>query len=530
VLPVASARIGEERPEDLIERFTRDAASKYVWAVMALVAAGGLAFAVLRGGAALDDERASSQARAVGYVQEELDPRLQGLDLAGPITGQPAASLKATVERTILADDRLSRLRIWSTDGRLLFSTDQADTLGSDAGLNDELLAESSGGSVITRSNISDTGGQNDPERSLLRTYVPLRASAIAEIDQTDEGTLAAVRTEWIYYEILAGAMLLLFLVLTGLSLREPIEPINVGVPFAASSIPSGFSLIDDDRLHAVHEVYRLASERVGRLKEKLEESEAARRRLEGDIQRALSKAAGTARPAVPTVMGPPAAVVRTEPTIVQVPESEVVKAPLGETWAAAPAGPLARASRDQKPLPPTVRKAKRAAERPKRTVKRQKSARQQERERQHERERQWELKRQQKLEQKRERESEPVQPAAAQPPIHVPEAGPAEAPAPPPPPKRSVAAMAATPAPTKPRPAGVGTEAADAKAHEAALETFIRLTESDRQPHETDSVDQGAVRAALARTAARKKPGGERLQPPESPPEESPGGPPKPE
>jgi hypothetical protein len=87
---------------------------------------------------------------------------------------------------------------------------------------------------------------------------------------------------------------------------------------------------------------------------------------------------------------------------------------------------------------------------------------------------------------------------------------------------------MAATPAPTTRRPSGVGTEAADAKAHEAALETFIRLTESDRQPHETGSVDQGAVRAALARTAARKKPGGERLQPHDGPPEESPGGPPK--
>jgi hypothetical protein len=65
-----------------------------------------------------------------------------------------------------------------------------------------------------------------------------------------------------------------------------------------------------------------------------------------------------------------------------------------------------------------------------------------------------------------------------------------------------------------------------DATAHAAALETFIRLTESDRQPHDTTTVDQGAVRAALARTAARKKPGGERLQLPDSH-EESLGGPP---
>ena len=83
------------------------------------------------------------------------------------------------------------------------------------------------------------------------------------------------------------------------------------------------------------------------------------------------------------------------------------------------------------------------------------------------------------------------------------------------------VAARAPTPAPSSPARQG-----GDAAAHAAALETFIRLTESDRQHHDTTTVDQGAVRAALARTAARKKPGGERLQLPESH-EESPGGPP---
>jgi len=74
--------------------------------------------------------------------------------------------------------------------------------------------------------------------------------------------------------------------------------------------------------------------------------------------------------------------------------------------------------------------------------------------------------------------------------------------------------------------PSSPAPQVDEATAHAAALETFIRLTESDRRPHDTTTVDQGAVRAALARTAARKKPGGERLQLPESH-EETPGGPP---
>ena len=481
-----------------IGRFTRDTASKYVWAVLAFLAAVGLAFAIINGGSALDDERANAQERAVRYVQDALNPRVAGIDLSDPITGQTASALDAAVERTILADQRLSRVRIWADDGRVLFSTDRSDTPGSNAGLNDELLRRASNDGVLTRTDVSDTGGAMDPERTLLRTYVPMRASAVAEIDQTDEGTLAAVRAEWRYYQLLAGAMLLLFLVMTGLSLREPIEPINVGVPFAASSIPAGYSLIDEDRLHAVHEVYRLASERVQRMQIKLEESEGARRRLEGDIQRVLSNAGTVPRSDTTPPVAPPAPA--PAPPVVRVPESDVVAKPLGDAWAASPAGPLARASRDQKPPPTTARTPRPVAAKQRRAAAKRP---------------------------KPKATKEPVVVPESTTPPAAPDPAPPPAAAPAPAPERPVPAMAATSSPPAAPRTSVDREVDDAKAHEDALEMFIRLTESDRQPHDTTPVDQGAVRAALARTAARKKPGGERLQPHDEPSGESPGGPP---
>jgi len=480
-----------------VERFTRDGASKYVWAALALVALIGLAYAITAGRRAVDDERATSQERAVRYVEQVLAPRIQGHDLGAPIQG-----LDAAVRRSILSDTRVSRVRVWSADGTLLFSTDGSDRPGSNAGLNDPLLRVAEREGAITRSDFSDSGGVDDPERSLLRTYLPLGITAVAEVDQTDAGTVGPVRTEWLSFQILAGGMLLLFLIMIGLSLREPIEPINVGVPFADSSIPAGFSLIDDDRLHAVHEVYRLASERVARLQEKLDESEEARRKLEGEIQQVLSKAGASApRPAAvsaPPAVEPPArtpAPPAPEPTVVQVPDSDVVvTSPHGGAWAAAPAGPLARAARDQKTVPVTSRKKKPAAINPRRAPK--------------------EL-------------SEKPQP-------ETPAAPPPEAakPRPAPEPERKAAvvpAPAVKPAPVAaraPAPSSPAPQVDEATAHAAALETFIRLTESDRRPHDTTTVDQGAVRAALARTAARKKPGGERLQLPDTH-EESPGGPP---
>ena len=325
----------------LIDRFTRDGVSKVVWAGLMLGAIAGLAFAMIHGDAVVARERAAAQARAVAYVDQVLDPRVDAS--SSPVTGSDATSLQAALERDVLGDVRVERVRVWSSDGTLLFSTEEADRVGSNAGLNDQLLDRVASGNTVTRSNVSDTGGATDPERSLLRTYVPLGSSIVAEVDQTDAGTVAIARTEWRYYQLLAGGLVLLFLVITALALRDPIEPINAGVPFAGSSIPAGYSLIDDERLHAVNEVYRLSNERVAHLQAKLTESEEARRQLQGDIQRALTKAATTGTRPVQVAKAPPpedAPAARptpavtpvtpvtpaTPPPVVRVPESDVVQ------------------------------------------------------------------------------------------------------------------------------------------------------------------------------------------------------------
>ncbi len=361
----------------LIQRFTRDGVSRYVWAGMALAALIGLAYALIMGGQVLDEQRAVSEVRAVRYVDRVLGPRLDSVDLTQPITGESADSLEAYIGLLILTDDRVERVRVWSsTDkGMLLFSTDRDDPIdiGSKASLNDSLVFAAARQGPISPSGISDTGGSEDPERSLFRTYVPLRDEAVAEIDQTDEGTIAPVRSEWLRYQILAGALVLLFLTMSALSLRDPIQPINVGVA-PTTSIPAGFSLIDDDRLNAVREVYRLSAERVKRLQEKLSESEEARRRLEGDIQRALVLAeSSVTRPAAPA---PPAAASSSDaaPAIVQVPDSEVVDE-VGEDRVAAAAGEPIGASREQKPLPPTPKETP-AGKEPRRASKQQKARR----------------------------------------------------------------------------------------------------------------------------------------------------------
>jgi hypothetical protein len=453
-----------------IQRFTRDGASRYVWAALALAAIVGLAFATTAGRRALDDERAIAKERAVRFAEDELGPRLEDLPLSTAITGRQEEELQTFVGRSILSDERVTRVRIWSSPGAaLLFSTDHSFPPGSKASLNQAIIRQASAEGPTIREGFSDTGGDEDPERNLFRTYVPV-AGAVAEIDQADETTLSPVRSEWFRYQLLAAALVLAFLIMFALSLRDPIARINAGVPFPETSIPVGYSVIDDDRLHAVHEVYRLASERIARLQEKLSESEEDRRRLEGVIQRALSKASSTASGPTSsgvTSSGPGSKPSGAEPTVVEVPDSEVVAdTPVDDAWVAAATGALARASRE-KPLPATSRAQRAAAE------------------------------------------SLPVPPQR-----------PAAKPKPKSRDARKAAAAArrattVTPVRTPPSP---DQEIADAKAHAAAIERFIRLSENDRQQEDTTSVDQGAVRAALARTAARKKRQGEQLRSNEDP------------
>jgi hypothetical protein len=430
-----------------IQRFTRDGVSRFVWAGMALAAIVGLVYALIAGAQALDRTRAVAEERAVRFVDQVLAPRVDDLDLRQPITGVPADSLQAYVDLLILTDARVERLRIWSsTDkGMLLFSTDPDDPIdiGSQASLNDSLLIAAAREGAISPSGISDTGGAPDPERKLFRTYVPVRVDVVAEIDQSDAGTIGPVRTEWLSYQILAGALVVLFLFLSALSLRDPIQQINVGVSSTAS-IPAGFSLIDNERLHAVREVYRLSAERVKRLQDKLSESEEARRRLEGDIQRALVLAESSGnRPAAPT---PPAAPSSpgAEPPVVQVPESDVVDGQPGDDRVAASAGPLTGATDAPQPLPPSPPKETPAGKEPRRASRQQRG--------------------------------------------------------------RSHQATAASARNTS------DPEIGDAKAHAAALDTFLRLTEENRQPD--DAAEEAEVRA-LSPAAARKKLLAERLKPP---------------
>ena len=223
----------------LIERFTRDAASKYIWAGLALAAAIGLAYSVSHRGRAVDQEGAVAEGRAVGYVEGVLSPRLDSRELAAPISGQQAESLEAVVRRSILDDERVSRVRIWSTDGTLLFSTDPSDHPGSDEGLNDPVLRDASREGPLTRERISPMGAvRTIPSAPCCEPMYPSGPLPLLRSIRRMRGPSGPSERHGSTISSSRVGCCCLLLVMTAISLRDPIERINTGIPFAASSIP----------------------------------------------------------------------------------------------------------------------------------------------------------------------------------------------------------------------------------------------------------------------------------------------------
>ncbi|MBI3648392.1 MAG: hypothetical protein HY240_06560 [Actinobacteria bacterium] len=312
----------------VVARFTRDRVSRYVWGGVLIVALCLLAYAVIVGRREVLDERTAAQSRAVAYATGELSQPAAGME-RGPLPAGAHDRLVAELRQRVLSDPRVSRVRVWGLDGQLLLTADRGKGT-SLAALDASVLGRLPTTPVITVQSESASG----PE---LETFVVLeppqegRTGVAAEIDQPLGLALGDVVRRWRDTQIAAGALVALVLLFTLLSLREPLERIGAGVRFYPGSVPEGLAVVERSQLREVDRVVSEADERASRMKERLQEAEAARRELEGELQIALSTAAAAgvrrssrapavraeplgdtwAAPARPAVLPPPVAPVR---------------------------------------------------------------------------------------------------------------------------------------------------------------------------------------------------------------------------
>lgn len=121
------------------------------------------------------EERAAAS-RAELVANEAIGPSLTASDLSGPITGLRYDAVEQQVRTVLRADPGVLRVKVWGTDGSVLFSNDPAE-VGMHPALEDDLANALSG---TLESDISDlTAPENVGERKLgsrlFETYVPFR-------------------------------------------------------------------------------------------------------------------------------------------------------------------------------------------------------------------------------------------------------------------------------------------------------------------------------------------------------------------
>lgn len=181
-------------------------AARIATGVLALALLVALLATVFLSRGSIDDAEAQAQTRAVGWANAVLFDALTPEQVTEPILGPDYRELLITVQAGILSDDRAARVRIWNTDGELIFSDDQRDKIGEFVAQDNPQIEAALAGdtvSVPTDTSVAPKSGLAGSDERLFQTFVPLRlvnqlgVSGVVQIDQRYSRIEAAASDVW---------------------------------------------------------------------------------------------------------------------------------------------------------------------------------------------------------------------------------------------------------------------------------------------------------------------------------------------
>jgi signal transduction histidine kinase len=173
-------------------------------------------------GAQVEDAVAHKIGSVTGlYVDSFIAPHVQTLAHADDLTDADRAELASLLERTALGAKILS-LKIWSRDGRILFSSDPAE-IGQTKEI-DEGLAVALGGRIyseVSRRSEAEQAEHGAPRSRTIETYTPIHADrqgsvvGVAEFyeasDEIDREAWIVQRQSWL---VIAQTMIAMYVLL----------------------------------------------------------------------------------------------------------------------------------------------------------------------------------------------------------------------------------------------------------------------------------------------------------------------------
>src|SRR5439155_7072525 len=175
---------------------------------------------------ALTSKVKSQESKASAIVRQIVAPAAATANLTKPLPSGTAAKLRNQLQNGPLAGDVIVRVRIFSQDGRLLFSSDAGDDPGTKPGDADAIRSAAGGAATgvvgIDRVSI----GTRPTSIELLHTYVRLQGargkpSGAVSVDQRYAPIEAASQKPWHTAELGLGAAAVVFLLITLLLLSR---------------------------------------------------------------------------------------------------------------------------------------------------------------------------------------------------------------------------------------------------------------------------------------------------------------------
>ena len=198
---------------------TRPSSTRRVLILLVVLVGALLALSIVQRDRALEQEYEDAQLRAELYAATVFRSTLGPLDVATPLEGNRRDSLLAEVEAFVLVDPKVARVRLWSPDGTLLFSTDPADNPGETS--QDPSIATAAGGAVQSRLAAEPIATPEGDRRAtpLFQTFAPLRVRGSANVVGAVEVEQSAAALEkraddpwWLVQAGASGATVLLAL------------------------------------------------------------------------------------------------------------------------------------------------------------------------------------------------------------------------------------------------------------------------------------------------------------------------------
>ena len=164
-------------------------------------------------------------AKVAGFANGSFAKAIEGVDTSVVLSDNKAAEVRAKFDREILDGGTTERIRLFATDGTLIFSTDDGDKIGTRLGAADAIRAAAGGSATGLESfDRVASGSENPQSMRLLTTYAPLevdgRVDGVVAVDQRYRPIEDGAKGPWGMIQIgaLLAAIVMLEMGLFGLA------------------------------------------------------------------------------------------------------------------------------------------------------------------------------------------------------------------------------------------------------------------------------------------------------------------------